>query len=663
MKSDSDRPLKRRRRRQRRRDTSSDEHNESDTGDESSPERRSNWIDSECPANPELHSSGLLWETRMELTSKTLRGVKLIRAVESLDIERVRRVLNQQTESLFQTSKGPWYGTGGWQAVHWAAYLGEANILELLSVAGASLDVHCTRGYLYAPIHAAANQDKAEAIAKLIELGAFVDERTNRNNTALHVAAEMGHVKAIIALLEGGASPNLQNENGDTALHLAAYHGNEAAVEELMKAGTALDVQNRNGSTALHRARNHCSRHYVYNNGKDNSSEVEMVQTRIITMLQSRPDLRTYEELLGLRENELIDSAELNLEDVIGEGFFGTVRKAYWRGMKVAVKHFKIHTVGGDEEQYKEEIRHEAKVLSRVCNHSCVVQFVGICLSPTPAVITRYMPRGSVDNFLVKNQEAVDHMLVIRMALEAALGVHHLHQEEVIHRDLAARNILVDDHFHVRVTDFGLARVKQACSIEFYTHSNIFPIKWAAPESFAKKKYSQRSDVFSFGVVLYEMFVRRSPWFGYANEEVQVMVLERALRMPLPENLDSKIKDLIERCWAQNPEERPELPNIISFFSEYSKSNDRGAVENEKNEATLNSLNLEGSCQYADWDDDGIQHASEQTVPVPETSVDSIHLENKHVSESFLTNLILKTQRLSKAWWKWASLKIGFKQL
>lgn len=94
----------------------------------------------------------------------------------------------------------------------------------------------------------------------------------------------------------------------------------------------------------------------------------------------------------------------------------------------------------------------------------------------------------------------------------------------MVHRDLASRNLLLDDGFHVRISDFGFSRVKRECASRGYTRSDMGPIKWTSPEAMRKRCYSEASDAFSFGVVLYEMFARSPPWEGNENLDVAFRV-------------------------------------------------------------------------------------------------------------------------------------------
>jgi serine/threonine protein kinase len=283
---------------------------------------------------------------------------------------------------------------------------------------------------------------------------------------------------------------------------------------------------------------------------------------------------------------------ELNIGRVIGEGSFGIVYFSVWRGMHVAVKALKITegfsalasrgseppgsgtaststgtTSSSSCSSDAEFLRHEAKLMARVCNHDHVIQFVGIVVHPSPCVVTIFCSKGSVEDLLVTSEDrhAVERACVLRMALEAARGVRHLHLEGVIHRDLAARNLLLDSNLRVRVGDFGFSRVKAAAASKGYTKSDMGPIRWLAPEAMRRKMYSEASDVFSFGVVLYEMFYRCVPWADFDTLDVAIRVCSGE-RMEVREcaAVPGGLLGLVEACWCHSAQARPALGEVIA---------------------------------------------------------------------------------------------------
>jgi serine/threonine protein kinase len=203
--------------------------------------------------------------------------------------------------------------------------------------------------------------------------------------------------------------------------------------------------------------------------------------------------------------------------------------------------------------------------MSRVCNHSYVINFIGIITTPVPCVVTSFCSNGSMEDLLFKSSYKcqINNDTLLRFAMETAQGIQHLHLEGIIHRDLAARNLLIDENFHVRVADFGFARIKEQSMSKGYTQSDMGPVRWSAPEAMRNKKYSDHSDIFSYGVVLYEMFTQRMPWEGYETLDVAIRVCSGE-RMTIPEAVVPRdVSDLMILCWSHEPICRPSMAEII----------------------------------------------------------------------------------------------------
>eukprot|EP01087_Luapelamoeba_hula_P017866 TRINITY_DN5673_c0_g1_i2.p1 TRINITY_DN5673_c0_g1~~TRINITY_DN5673_c0_g1_i2.p1 ORF type:complete len:438 (-),score=66.24 TRINITY_DN5673_c0_g1_i2:93-1406(-) len=244
---------------------------------------------------------------------------------------------------------------------------------------------------------------------------------------------------------------------------------------------------------------------------------------------------------------------ELTLEQPpIGSGAFGIVYRGTWRGAQVAVKQLLVIL----EDRQLEEFVQEAQLMSRASNHPNVAFFFGVTVqSPHYSIVGEFYKRGNVLEWLRRHPKA-KWLDVTYMARGAAAGVLHLHREHIIHRDLAARNLLLDSKLCVHVADFGLARTK----VQMYakTSGNLGAIKWLAPEAISKKSYSEASDCFSFGVVLWEMATRGSE--PYPDEEIVHIALgvsQGTKRLSIPNNCPELWKRLMTACWAQDPKDRP----------------------------------------------------------------------------------------------------------
>jgi serine/threonine protein kinase len=157
---------------------------------------------------------------------------------------------------------------------------------------------------------------------------------------------------------------------------------------------------------------------------------------------------------------------------------------------------------------------------------------------------------------------------LLQIAYDAACGVMHLHANKIVHRDIAARNVLLagKKDLVAKVSDFGMARnaegVYSGISNEQHTAASIGPVKWMAPEQLDRMAYSRASDVFAFGVLLYEIFARAAPWADVANVNVITQVL-KGNRMELS-GVPTELRDVVQRCWAQEPRDRPTMQQTVA---------------------------------------------------------------------------------------------------
>uniref|UniRef100_A0A673GCU5 Protein-tyrosine kinase 6-like n=1 Tax=Sinocyclocheilus rhinocerous TaxID=307959 RepID=A0A673GCU5_9TELE len=153
-----------------------------------------------------------------------------------------------------------------------------------------------------------------------------------------------------------------------------------------------------------------------------------------------------------------------------------------------------------------------------------------------------------------------DFLELIEMASQVADGMAYLEEQNSIHRDLAARNVLVGPNYICKVADFGLARIVKD---PFYSSEDkTIPYKWCAPEAISHGRFSNKSDVWSFGVLLYEMFTYGGvPYPAFSNQEVYNMITS-AYRMPSPPKCPSHIYDIMLMCWKDSAHERPDFNEL-----------------------------------------------------------------------------------------------------
>jgi serine/threonine protein kinase len=304
---------------------------------------------------------------------------------------------------------------------------------------------------------------------------------------------------------------------------------------------------------------------------RKNRERDELVET--LRTLQDQSDEED-DDLERVGHWEKYKYRELKWRDIVitsklGEGAFGKVYLGKWRGAVAAVK--LLDSFMTSEEDVN-EIRREAALMELLGNHPNIISFVGaITHGSRYAIVTEYARHGSLESYLqTSDGRALTKADRVRISLECALGIRSLHAENVIHRDIAARNILLGYELEAKVSDFGLSRVKESAEKAASTKSNIGPVKWSAPEAIVPpRQYSEKSDAFSFGVLLWEIFTGQTPWADCTAVDVAVAVTERDERMDIPQSVPTTIRHLIRRLWKRRPKSRPDFEQICDALKEY----------------------------------------------------------------------------------------------
>ncbi|KAL6068593.1 Integrin [Balamuthia mandrillaris] len=286
-------------------------------------------------------------------------------------------------------------------------------------------------------------------------------------------------------------------------------------------------------------------------------------------------------------DEELVDSSVPKIrkeeveycKDPVASGAFGVVYKGKWKGKECAVKVCSAIIV--DAEMRQEFIK-EAEMMHQLGGkkHHCTTLFGVMRKGKRMCLITEWAEHGSAYDLLINPKtKRVDlpWLAVVKIARDAARGLRYLHSLNVVHRDIAARNILVCQNYKAVVGDFGMSRVLE--KMYQTTKSNVGAIKWMAPEAFKNYEYSKETDSFSFGVFLWELCTRQKPWDDKDANYVAHKVLYDDERLPIRENEDEVMKELLERCWQTDPKQRPSMEEICNILESYYQTLKNEALE------------------------------------------------------------------------------------
>ncbi|GLT64457.1 hypothetical protein SLA2020_369500 [Shorea laevis] len=212
----------------------------------------------------------------------------------------------------------------------------------------------------------------------------------------------------------------------------------------------------------------------------------------------------------------------------------------------------------------------EVTLLSRL-HHQNVIKFVAACRKPPVyCVITEYLSEGSLRAYLHKlERKSLPLQKLIAIALDIARGMEYIHSQDVIHRDLKPENVLIDQDFHMKIADFGIACEEAYCDS---LADDPGTYRWMAPEMIKHKSYGRRVDVYSFGLILWEMVAGTIPYEDMNPIQAAFAVVNKNLRPAIPENCPPAMRALIEQCWSLHPDKRPEFWQIVKVLEQFESS-------------------------------------------------------------------------------------------
>ncbi len=249
---------------------------------------------------------------------------------------------------------------------------------------------------------------------------------------------------------------------------------------------------------------------------------------------------------------------------LIGRGGFGEVYAGHWKGQDVAIKVLHVGTL--TTAQIQAEFNKEVSMMW-ACQFPRVVKLYGVCKEPGHcSMIFEQMQRSLHD--LIHTGEEISEEKRLQIAIDVAQGLVALHSQtpQILHRDLKSHNILLDKRDRAKISDFGLAKVRSVTST-LTTHRAVGTVRWCAPELLGlRPKFTTAADVYSYGIILWELIARKTPFEDQPNDQIIINAVIAGEREEIPLNCPFVWKEIIESCWQQAPESRPTSEIVLARF-------------------------------------------------------------------------------------------------
>ncbi|XP_076907326.1 serine/threonine-protein kinase STY13-like [Bidens hawaiensis] len=260
-----------------------------------------------------------------------------------------------------------------------------------------------------------------------------------------------------------------------------------------------------------------------------------------------------------------IDLRKLSMGPAFAQGAFGKLYKGSYHGVDVAIKLLErpendLERAHLMEQQFQQEV-----MMLATLKHPNIVRFIGACRKPMVwCIITEYAKGGSVRQFLTKRQNrSVPLKLAVKQALDVARGMEYVHGLGLIHRDLKSDNLLISADRSIKIADFGVARIEvqtEGMTPETGTY------RWMAPEMIQHRPYTQKVDVYSFGIVLWELITGMLPFQNMTAVQAAFAVVNKGVRPTIPNDCLPVLSQIMTRCWDGNSDVRPSFTEVVRML-------------------------------------------------------------------------------------------------
>lgn len=307
--------------------------------------------------------------------------------------------------------------------------------------------------------------------------------------------------------------------------------------------------------------------------------EEQVKMTMALTGLEDNEPLRPTNVKPNMTKLIMVKESEMRKGGILGFGAFGTVYKGVWipegenAKIPVAIKVLREGTGANSSKEFLEE----AYIMATV-EHPNLLQLLAVCMTSQMMLITQLMPLGCLLDFVRTNREKIGSKALLNWSTQIAKGMAYLEEKRLVHRDLAARNVLVQTPNLVKITDFGLAKLLDINEDEYKAAGGKMPIKWLALECIQHRIFTHKSDVWAFGVTVWELLTYGGrPYENVSARDVPEL-LEKGERLPQPNICTIEVYMIMIKCWMLDAESRPGFTELADEFAKMARDPGRYLV-------------------------------------------------------------------------------------
>lgn len=414
----------------------------------------------------------------------------------------------------------------------------------------------------FSPLHWACFAGRTNIVDMLLGRGARINAANMGDDTALHLAASHGHLDCVSLLLKNKADVNALNEHGNTPLHYACFWGNQNIAEELIAYGAQANVANVDGETPIEKCHRQMVNRIVELAAQQNQDLTRKVSYRDASQLKHQLEQRTRDAKLSRHPD--ISLKDLSLQSKASITSSGETWRGTWNNIEICAKFVNY----GPEctRRISRDFAEEYPKL-RIFSHPNVLPVIG-CVNEPPSlvVVSQYLPLGSLYGLLhERKQFVVDSQQAVKFALDIARGMAFLHSLD----PLIPRLYL--NSFHVLIDDDLSARINMAdAKFSFQERNKVYQPAWMAPEALQRTEADinvRAANMWSFGIMLWELATRQVPFAGLSPIEIGMKVALEDLRVSMPPTINGHMGRLARLCMNEEPGKRPSFDQIVPILT------------------------------------------------------------------------------------------------